>query len=282
MKRGDSLIRLRRFRVDEMKRRMATLDGMKADAERKLADLEDSVARERQRAGDSDIGRLAFPSFLRSIESRRENLKATLRDIERERVTAQADLNTAFQELKSLEFANEQQAKRVAEIEARRAQSRLDEMALVRHLRKHGGDIFAWWADFRSRVAFTQPEDHDLVGLLGVAACFSALEDGTPELPFDTASGVIRPDVWRKWLDWDPVRMVPKYADALRSVHSIWIDAGDADNFNLDVGAAAFRAALAETGIPDETIHYEIFSGTHFGIGYRYPLALAWLCKRMG
>jgi flagellar protein FliJ len=137
MKRGDSLIRLRRFRVDEMKRRMATLDGMKADGERKLADLEDSVARERQRAGDSDIGRLAFPSFLKSIETRRENLRATLRDIERERVSAQTDLNTAFQELKSLEFAAEQQAKRVEELEARRAQSRLDEMALVRHLRKH-------------------------------------------------------------------------------------------------------------------------------------------------
>jgi flagellar protein FliJ len=38
--------------------------------------------------------------------------------------------------LKSLEFANEQE-KRLAEIEARRAQSRVDEMALVRHLRKH-------------------------------------------------------------------------------------------------------------------------------------------------
>ena len=137
MKRGDTLIRLRRFRVDEMKRRMATLDGMKADAERKLSDLEDSVARERQRAGDSDIGRLAFPSFLRSIETRRENLRATLKEIERERVIAQADLNAAFQDLKSLEFATEQQAKRVAEIETRRSQSRLDEMALVRHLRKH-------------------------------------------------------------------------------------------------------------------------------------------------
>ena len=137
MKRGDTLIRLRRFRVDEMKRRMATLDGMKADAERKLSDLEDSVARERQRAGDSDIGRLAFPSFLRSIETRRENLRATLKEIEREHVTAQADLNSAFQDLKSLEFATEQQAKRAQEIEARRSQSRLDEMALVRHLRKH-------------------------------------------------------------------------------------------------------------------------------------------------
>ena len=137
MKRTNTLIRLRRFRVDDLKRRLATLDGMKADVERKLADLEDSVAREKQRAGDSDIGRLAFPSFLRSIETRRENLRATQKDIERERAQAQDDLTNAFQDLKALEFATEQQAKRAGEIEARRAQSRLDEMALVRHLRKH-------------------------------------------------------------------------------------------------------------------------------------------------
>lgn len=137
MKRSDSLLRLKRFRVEEMKRQMATLDSMKLDAERKLSDLEDSVVRERQRAGDSDIGRLAFPSFLRSIEVRRENLRATLKDIERERAIAQAELNVAFQDLKSLEFAAEQQARRIAETEARRSQSRLDEMALTRHLRKH-------------------------------------------------------------------------------------------------------------------------------------------------
>jgi flagellar FliJ protein len=137
MKRGDSLLRLKRFRVEEMKRQMATLDSMKLDAERKLADLEDSVVRERQRAGDSDIGRLAFPSFLRSIEVRREYLRATLKEIERERAIAQGELNVAFQDLKSLEFAAEQQARRVAEGEARRSQSRLDEIELVRHLRKH-------------------------------------------------------------------------------------------------------------------------------------------------
>jgi flagellar export protein FliJ len=137
MKRTNTLIRLRRFRVDDLKRRLATLDGMKADAERKLTDLEDSVVREKQRAGDSDIGRLAFPSFLKSIESRRENLRETLKDLERERVQAQDELTTAFQDLKALEFATEQQEKRLGEIEARRTQSRVDEMALVRHLRKH-------------------------------------------------------------------------------------------------------------------------------------------------
>ena len=137
MKRTDSLMRLKRFRVDDLKRRMGTLDNMKADLERKLSDLEESVAREKQRANDSDIGRLAFPSFLRSIEVRRENLKATLKEIERERAQCQTELTAAFQDLKSLELATEQQVKRQQEVEARRSQSRLDEMAIVRHLRKH-------------------------------------------------------------------------------------------------------------------------------------------------
>ena len=137
MKRRDTLLRLKRFKVEDLKRRMATLDGMHADLERKLADLEQSVARERQRANDTDIGRLAFPSFLRSIESRRENLRTSLKDIERERAQCQLELTSAYQDLKSLELAAEQQAKRAEEAEARRTQSRMDEMAIVRHLRKH-------------------------------------------------------------------------------------------------------------------------------------------------
>ena len=137
MKRGDTLLRVKRFKVDELKRRMATLDAMQADLDRKLADLEDSIARERQRANDTDIGRLAFPSFLRSIESRRENLRETLKEIERERAVAQNDLASAYQDLKAFELASEMQQRRVQEVESRRAQSQLDEMALVRHLRKH-------------------------------------------------------------------------------------------------------------------------------------------------
>ena len=123
---------------------------------------------------------------------------------------------------------------------------------VVRHLRKYDGDILRWWDDFRSRVSFTQPEDMPLVALLGVAACFSAADDGTPELPFDPVTGVLRPDVWQRWLDWDPVRMVPRYADALRGLRGIWIDAGTRDDFYLDVGAEAFRAALLDAGVSDE------------------------------
>ena len=137
MNRTDTLLRLKRFRVDEMKRRIAAIEAMRADLDKKLTDLDDNVAREKQRAGDSDIGRLAFPSFLRSIESRRENLRNTLKEIEREYASAQLDLTNAFQDLKALEVATEQQQKRMQEMQARRAQARMDEIAIVRHLRKH-------------------------------------------------------------------------------------------------------------------------------------------------
>jgi len=137
MNRTDSLMRLKRFRVDEMKRRIAAIEAMRSDLEHKLTDLDDNVTREKQRAGDSDIGRLAFPSFLRSIEARRENLRTTMKDIEREYAAAQADLGDAFQELKSLEIAAEQQERRLEEVQSRRAQTRMDEIALMRHLRKH-------------------------------------------------------------------------------------------------------------------------------------------------
>jgi hypothetical protein len=114
-----------------------------------------------------------------------------------------------------------------------------------------------------------------------VAACFSARGDGSAELPFDPVTGVLREEVWQRWLAWDPVRMVPKYADALRSLRAIWIDAGTKDEWFLDVGAEAFRAALRDAGIAGEVIHFELFDATHMGIDYRYPLSLRWLCQRI-
>ena len=151
----------------------------------------------------------------------------------------------------------------------------------VRLLRDYDGDIWRWWDDFRSRVSFTREADDHLLMILGVSACFSAREDGTVELPFDPRTGMLRPDSWQQWLDWDPVRMAPRYAGALRSLRAIWIDAGTRDDFFLDLGAEAFRVALHEAGVADEVIRFELFDATHAGIDYRYPLSLAWLCQRI-
>ncbi len=151
----------------------------------------------------------------------------------------------------------------------------------ARLLRGYDADIWRWWDDFRSRVSFTKEADRVLLGLLGVAACFSAQEDGSVDLPFNPRTGALLPEVFQRWLDWDPVRMAPRYAGSLRSLRAIWIDAGTRDDFYLDLGAEAFRDALREVGVADEAVRFELFDGTHAAIDYRYPLSLAWLCRRI-
>ncbi len=151
----------------------------------------------------------------------------------------------------------------------------------VRFLRKYDQDIMAWWDDFQSRVAFTKEEDQTLVMLLGLCACYSATPDGTPELPFDPVTGVLRPDQWQRWLDWDPVRMVSRYTEAVSSWRAVWIDAGTRDEWYLDIGAEAFRTEVRKAGLPDDRIRFELFDAGHMGIEYRYPLSLAWLAERM-
>ncbi|WP_378730067.1 alpha/beta hydrolase [Nocardia brasiliensis] len=151
----------------------------------------------------------------------------------------------------------------------------------VRRLRAYDGDIHRWWADFQQRVSFTKPEDEDLLVVYGVAACFSPGEDGRPELPFDPRTGVLKPDVWQRWLDWDPVRMVPAHAEAMRSMRAIWIDGGTRDEWYLDIGAEAFHQALLDNGVQQDVINFELFDAKHGGIDYRYPMSLAWLAKNL-
>jgi flagellar protein FliJ len=136
MKRRENQLRLRRFRVGELQRRMGTLEAVEADMMRKLADLEETVARERQRANETDLGRVAFPSFLKAMDSRRENLKATLKEIERERAQTNMEHTIACQELKSVEIASEQEARRAAEAPLQKSRIRLGDIALARQLRK--------------------------------------------------------------------------------------------------------------------------------------------------
>lgn len=151
----------------------------------------------------------------------------------------------------------------------------------VRFLRDYDHDIDRWWADFRSRTSFTKEADSNLLILLGCAACFSARPDGTPELPFDQRTGALRPEVWQRWLDWDPVRMVDRYVEAVRSLRAVWLDAGTRDEWFLDLGAEAFRAQLDRVGVPADRVRFELFDAGHGAIDYRYPMALSWLAERL-
>jgi pimeloyl-ACP methyl ester carboxylesterase len=150
----------------------------------------------------------------------------------------------------------------------------------VRVLRdEYEGSFERFWEDFRSRPALSKRSDMFLVNTYAMAACYSANEDGSIDLPFDTSTGMLRDDVWQRWLAWDPVRMVRRHADALRGLRAIYIDAGKRDEWFLDLGADAFRRELEAIGITD--VFFELFDATHMGIEYRYPLAIRYLAERL-
>ena len=144
----------------------------------------------------------------------------------------------------------------------------------------YDGSFDAFLEDFRSRPAFTKGTDFPLLNTWAMAACYSANEDGSVDLPFEPETGMLRDDVWERWLAWDPVRMAEHHADALRGLRAIYIDSGNRDQFFLDLGAQAFRLELERLGVTD--VFFELFDGTHSSVEYRYPHALRYLAERLG
>ena len=145
----------------------------------------------------------------------------------------------------------------------------------------YDGSYEAFWADFRSRAGRSKRTDGTLLNVWCMAACYSTDADGTVRLPFEPLTGRLIPETWDRWLAWDPVRMASRHADALRGLRAIWIDAGRSDDFYLDLGAEAFRSELAALDVDDERVRFELFDGTHAGIDWRYPDAIAWLAERL-
>ncbi|HVM24849.1 MAG TPA: alpha/beta hydrolase-fold protein [Candidatus Limnocylindrales bacterium] len=147
---------------------------------------------------------------------------------------------------------------------------------------EYDGSFDAFWADFRSRPGRAKRSDAALVNEWAMAACYSTDPDGTVRLPFDTRTGRLDPEIWGRWLAWDPVRMAPERATALRGLRAVWIDAGRQDEYFLDLGAEAFRQELAAIGVDDDRVRFELFEGTHSGVDWRYPEAIGWLAERLG
>jgi hypothetical protein len=107
----------------------------------------------------------------------------------------------------------------------------------------------------------------------GYAAAYSPdpAEPGKALLPFELATGRLIDEIWAQWLEFDPVRMAPNHADALRSMRRIYLDAGRADEYHLDLGAQAFANELQALGV---ACTLELFEGKHGGLTYRYPGAI--------
>ena len=145
---------------------------------------------------------------------------------------------------------------------------------VARTLRDHFDGSFQVFFDRLAQAdRFDWSSFGDAFLVYGCACCYSPDPDrpGEALLPFEIGTGRIVPDVWEQWLSWDPVRMASRYADALRSMRRIYLDAGRSDEYFLDLGSQAFADELEKLAVE---YSLELFEGDHGAIRYRYPEAV--------
>ena len=119
-----------------------------------------------------------------------------------------------------------------------------------------------------------------LMNELAMASCYSPNPDSELgfDLPFDLGSGALVTDVWERWLEHDPVRMIPDRLKELKSQSLIFVDCGTKDEWALDVGARWMVAIMREHGL--EPVHEEFDAG-HMRIPYRYNRSLPLISKAL-
>jgi flagellar FliJ protein len=130
MKSRDTLIRLKKFQVDERRRKVAQIEGMIAEFERMANDLDREIKGEQERAGIHDPGHFAYPTYAKAAMGRKDNLKRSADELKVQLDDAKAALGEAFEELKKVELLDERDQARERADENAREQSELDAIGL--------------------------------------------------------------------------------------------------------------------------------------------------------
>jgi len=132
MKSRETLIRLKKFQVDEKRRRVAQIETMIAEFDRMAADLDREIKTEQDRAGIHDPSHFAYPTYAKAAIARRENLRRSAGELKQQLDDAQAALGEAFEELKKVELLDERDQARERAEESAREQADLDSIGLMR------------------------------------------------------------------------------------------------------------------------------------------------------
>jgi flagellar export protein FliJ len=132
MKSRETIIRLRKFQLDERRRRVAQIEAMVAEFERMAADLDREIQAEQDRAGIHDPAHFAYPTYAKAAIQRRENLRRSAEELKGQLDEAKAALGEAFEELKKVELLDERDQMRERNADDAREQADLDRIGLMR------------------------------------------------------------------------------------------------------------------------------------------------------
>jgi len=145
-------------------------------------------------------------------------------------------------------------------------------LVALRALGRFDGDPARFLEAFRARPKLDS-EGHAAINLLAMSACYSP-NDKSPlgfDLPVDLRTGERIDEVWQRWLEFDPVVACERYADALKQLELLHVEAGRNDEFHLQFGLRILVRRLRELGIGHE---HEEHDGGHFDLDERYDLLL--------
>jgi flagellar FliJ protein len=130
MKSRETLIRLKKFQVDEKRRKVSQIEAMIADFDRMAVDLEREITTEQERAGIHDPAHFAYPTYAKAAMVRRDNLKRSADELKGQLEDARNALAEAFEELKKIELLGERDQMRERASENAREQAELDNIGL--------------------------------------------------------------------------------------------------------------------------------------------------------
>ena len=129
MKTRDSLIRLKRFQVDDKRRQLSQIEAMIAEFNRMADELDDQIRSEQERVGIADVSHFAYPTFAKAAATRRDNLKNSAHELDDQLERAREELNEAIEELKKFEQLEERDQQRERTAQDMAEQEELDEIA---------------------------------------------------------------------------------------------------------------------------------------------------------
>jgi flagellar FliJ protein len=133
--RSESLIRLKKFQVDEKRRQVTQIEMMIADFERMATELDQQIEIEQQKTGISDVAHFAYSTFAKAARTRRDNLLASANDMRGTLEAAQDALAEAIEELKKVELLDQREHQRDVAEQAKVEQDQYDEIARLRRRR---------------------------------------------------------------------------------------------------------------------------------------------------
>ncbi|MCR6671753.1 flagellar export protein FliJ [Devosia ginsengisoli] len=134
--RSESLIRLKKFQVDEKRRQVAQIEMMIADFERMASELDQQIEIEHTKTGISDVAHFAYSTFAKAALTRRDNLLNSANDMKSKLEAAQDGLAEALEDLKKVELLDQREHQREAAEQLKVEQAEYDEIGRLRFSRQ--------------------------------------------------------------------------------------------------------------------------------------------------